>query len=72
VVEQVEHGDLVRGSLVRQDELGHVPPHRRVECDLPSATSRITALAVKVLVTDAIRNSVSGVTGSGFSTLVTP
>ena len=39
---------------------------------VPSATSRITAVAVKVLVTDAIRNKVCCVTGSGFSTLVTP
>ncbi len=38
----------------------------------PSATSRITAVAVTVLVTEPIRNSVSGSTGSGFSTLVTP
>jgi hypothetical protein len=38
----------------------------------PSVTRRITAIAVNVLVTEAIRNSVSGRTGSGFSTLVTP
>ena len=38
----------------------------------PSATRRITAVAVNVFVTEAIRNSVSGRTGSGFSTLVTP
>jgi len=38
----------------------------------PSATRRISAVAVNVLVTEPIRNSVSGRTGSGFSTLVTP
>ena len=38
----------------------------------PSATRRITAVAVNVLVTEPIRNSVCCVTGSGFSTLVTP
>ena len=36
-----------------------------------SATRRITAVAVNVLVTEAIRNSVSGRTGSGFSTPAT-
>ena len=35
VIEQVEHGDLVRGPLVRQHEFGHVPPHRRIQRDLP-------------------------------------
>ena len=38
----------------------------------PSAISRITAVAVKVLVTEPSRNSVSWSAGSGFSTLVTP
>ena len=38
----------------------------------PSATRRITAVAVKVLVTEPSTNTVSGSTGSGFSMLVTP
>jgi hypothetical protein len=38
----------------------------------PSATRRIIAVAVKVLVTDPSTNTVSGSTGNGFSMLVTP
>jgi hypothetical protein len=72
VVEQVEHGDLVRGPLVRQREFGTYRRTGASSATFPSATRRITAVAVKVLVTEAIRNSVSGRTGSGFSTLVTP
>ena len=39
---------------------------------LPRAARHIIAVAVKVLVTEPITNTVSGSTGSGFSMLVTP
>ena len=39
---------------------------------LPCSTRRIMAVAVKVLVVEPMRKSVSASTGSGWSTLVTP